>query len=138
MLLDKYGTKRTKLFAGDDIIFKQKDNPTRFNDYIWQLKDTSLVLGSVQLEMPLSDFDSFYFQRNGILFVSAGSNYIAGGFLFAAAVEPLISDAQYSAQESALIGASFFAFAQLLKLFKWKKFKIGKRGRARIINTSFR
>ena len=138
LVLDKYGTKRTKLIEGDQIYFKQLNNKALFRDYIGTLKDTSLILQSTQFEMPLNEFDSFYFRRDGLMYLSYSTHIMTGGFLFAAAMHPLISNAQYDAKESAIIGVSFFAFGQILKLFKWNKFRINKNGRVRIIDTTFR
>lgn len=135
LLLDRYNTKRIRLYPGDEIWFKQKGNPTRYHDYIQDLQDSVVVLGSRGIPVRLDEFKVFYFPNRPVRALSAGGTYIAGGFLFAAAVEPLVSEAFYDAQESATIGASAFAFAQLLRIFYWNKFKLNNRSRIRIMDT---
>jgi len=138
LVLDRYNKNRIKLNEGDEIFFKQIDNPTRYNDYIVSLRDSSLVLSTRNLEMELKEFDSFYFPNTTARFLGMGTGFIGGGFLFAAAVEPLVSENFYDQRESAIIGASFMATALILQAFKWKKFKLNKRSRIRIIDTTFR
>lgn len=139
LILDRYTTKRTKLQEGDEIWFRQIEDKTRFHDYIGQLKDSSLMLGASRIEMPLSNFQTFYFPNHLLRSVSAQTNFVAGGFLFAAAIEPLVGGGEfYSASEAAIIGASFFVLGQTLKLFRWKKFRVTKNARVRIVDTTFR
>ena len=138
LVLDNYGKKRIKLNVGDDLYFKQVGNPTRYHDYIVGLKDSSLVLSTRNIEMELKEFDKFYFPNHTTRFLSVGTGFIAGGFLFAAAVEPLIGENSYDQQESAIIGSSFLVGSLVFQLFKWKKFKVRKNSRVRIIDTTFR
>ncbi len=138
LVLDNYGKKRIKLEVGDEIYFKQVDNPNRYNDYIIALRDSSLVISTRNLEMQLKEFNTFYFPNNATRFLSMGTGFIGGGFLFAAAVEPLVSENYYDRGESAIIGASFLASSLIFQAFKWKKFKLNKKRRIRIIDTTFR
>ncbi|UZR94036.1 hypothetical protein [Chondrinema litorale] len=138
LVLDNYGRKRIKLSVGDDIYFKQVGNSTRYHDYIVGLGDSSLVISTRNIEMKLNEFDKFYFPNHTTRFLSAGTGFIAGGFLFAAAVAPLVSEKSYDQQESAIIGSSFLLTSAVLQLFKWKKFKVKKNSRVRIIDTTFR
>jgi len=138
LVMDNYGKKRIKLNVGDEIFFKQIENPTRYNDYIIALRDSSLVLSTRNLEMQLKEFDSFYFPNSFARFLSVGTGFIGGGFLFAAAVEPLVGENYYDRKESAIIGATFLASSLILQAFKWKKFKLNKKRRIRVIDTTFR
>lgn len=138
LILDRYNKNRIKLHEGDEIFFKQVDNPTRYHDYIISLRDSSLVLSTSNIEMELKEFDSFYFPNNAARFFGMGTGFMGGGFLFAAAVEPLVSENFYDQRESAIIGVSFLATSLILQAFKWKKFKLNKRSRIRIIDTTFR
>ncbi|MEN7551227.1 hypothetical protein AAG747_25135 [Rapidithrix thailandica] len=138
LVLDKYGKKRIKLSVGDEIYFKQKNNKVLFHDYLLALKDTTVILGEANLEYPIKDFESFYFPNKGMRFLGLGSNTIGFGFLFAASVYPLVSEPAYSQSESAILGGSFVALGQLLRFFRWKKFKLRKNSRIRILDTTFR
>ncbi len=138
LVLDKYGTKRTRITAGEEIIFRQLNNKTKYHDFISSLRDSTLILGEAKIEFPLNDFDTFYFRRPGIQYVSIGTTFIGGGFMFASAVYPLVGDPAYDQRESFIIGASFLAFSQLIKAFKYKKFKVRKNSRVRILDLTYR
>ena len=143
LVLDRYGKKRIKLYPGDELWFKQKENKTFFHDYILSLTDSSVYLGSVGYELPLDEFAIFYFPNTGVRALEAGAQSLAGGFLIAAAVEPLVSNAFYDAQESALIGSSALGASLISRLFRWKKFRVTKNSRVRVLgnhylNTSIR
>jgi len=138
LVIDRYGLKREKLMEGDKIKFKQKLNPSIFTDYVALLKDTSLVISTNALEIPLGEFETFYFQRGGATFLQYSGSFVGGGFLFASAVHPLVSEAQYDQRESFIIGASFMVLAQSMRFFKWKKYKMNGRGRVRILDTTFK
>lgn len=138
LVLDRYGLNRERLVEGDKIRFKQKLNPAIFNDYVALLKDTSLVISTSELEIPLSEFETVYFQRGVPTFLQYSGAFVGGGFLFASAVYPLVSDAQYDQRESFIIGASFAVLSQSMRFFKWKKFKFNRKARIRIINTTYK
>ncbi len=138
LIVDKYGTKRIKLKEGDAIRFRQKNNPTWYKDVILELKDTSLVLQDAAMEIPVSDFSELRFPSTGSLLLMGSTGFMATGFLVSAAVHPLVKDAQYDQKESAIIGASFLGAGLIGSIFRWNKYKIGKRARVRIVDTTFK
>jgi len=137
LVLDRYGKKRIRIYPGDEIWFRQKDNKTFFHDYVHALTDSSIYLGSVGYELPLSEFETFYFPNTLMRTLESGNYSIAGGFLFAAAVEPLVGNARYDAQESATIGSGALALGLFSRLFRWKKFKINKNSRIRVLSSDY-
>ncbi len=138
LVIDRYGLKQERLQVGDKIKFKQVGNPAVFTDYIVFLKDTTLIIATDNFEIPLNDFETFYFQRGVPTFLQYSGMFVGGGFLFASAVYPLVSDAQYDQRESFIIGASFLVMSQAVRFFKWKKYRMNRRARVRIIDTTFR
>ncbi len=138
LAIDRYSTKRKRLQVGDPLRFRQVGNPAIYNDYIALLKDTTLILSSNGFEFPLRDFETIYFQRLAPTFLQYSGGFIAAGFLFAAAVHPLVSNAQYDRRESLVIGASFLTISQGVRFFKWNKYHTTRRARVRIIDTTFK
>jgi hypothetical protein len=134
LIVDRYGKNRERYTVGDEIYFKVKEDPARYRDYIVAIGDSTLTFEHAQVTLKFEDLEAIYVQRKGAQFVSKSSNFVSGGFLFAAAVHPLVSNAQYSASESAVIGASFFTLAQAMRLFFWKKYKFEKRARIRSLD----
>jgi hypothetical protein len=99
------------------------------------VKDSSIYLAEAKITIPIKDFSCFYFDRKWINFSRAGFGLIGGGFLASAAVYPLMgNNVNYEPREQAVIGASFLGAGQIVRLFKTKKFKINKNGRARIMD----
>lgn len=138
LVIDRYGPKRIKLKEGDLIRFRQKGNKTYYRDVILALKDSTVVLEKAGLELPLSDFASFRFPNSLALAATGGGGFVGTGFLISSAVYPAIEDPQYDQKESAVIGASFLGLATLGYLARWKTYRIGKRARVRIVDTTFR
>jgi hypothetical protein len=140
IMLDRYGAKRIRLREGSEIYFKLNGDKRKTRDYIGEIweKDTAIYLLQSKQAVPLRHFESFYFPRKHIPILSSQAVFVGCGFLFAAAVADLIPTRMYDQRESAVIGGSFLVFAQSVKVFKWKKFKVkpGK-SRVRIINTSW-
>jgi hypothetical protein len=139
LVLDHYGLNRTLLKEGDEIYFRQKGNKTWYKDKILALKDTSLILEEAQMEIAINQFDQFKFRRSGVRLLASGADLFAGGFLFSAAVYPLVGDPNYSQSESTIIGISSLALGQIVRRFKWKKYKLQHENtRIKIVNTSFK
>lgn len=140
LMLDRYGLKRIRLPEGSEIYFKLVGEKRKTRDYIGEIweKDTAVYLVQSKQAVGLNEFRSFHFPRNHIPMLSRQAVFVGSGFLFAAAVADLIPARIYDRGESALIGASFLAISQPIKLFRWKNFKIkpGK-SRVRIMNTSW-
>ncbi|GAB4327314.1 MAG: hypothetical protein OHK0038_00950 [Flammeovirgaceae bacterium] len=139
LVLDNYGLNRTLLKVGDDINFRQKGNKTWYKDKILALKDTSLILEEAQMEIALSQLSQIRFRRGSVKVLASGTDLLAGGFLFSAAVYPLVGEPNYSQQESTIIGLTSLALGQVVRRFKWKKYKlINQNTRIQIIDTSFK
>ncbi|MBX2842358.1 MAG: hypothetical protein KTR26_11335 [Flammeovirgaceae bacterium] len=138
LVLDKYGKKRIKLSVGDEIYFKQKDNKSLYHDYIRFLGDSTVTIASRDIEMQMDEFDAFYFKNEAAIYASTGTAFIGGGFLFASIVHPLVSKPFYNQEESLYIGATFIATSLIFKALKWKKFKVKKNARVRVLDTTFR
>lgn len=136
LVLDKYSHSRIKLMVGDDVRFRLKGSRAVFNDVIVSLGDSSLFVAGFQEPIYLREFDKFYFPRNGAQFISAGTAFMGSGFLFAAAVEPLVPNNVYDRRESAYLGGFFMGTSLLTRLIKTKKFKVNRNTRVRIIETN--
>lgn len=137
LVLDRYTTKRIKLYEGDALWIKLKNEDFRMKDYIKELKDSTLVLGKRDMEIQLSNIEDFYFHRSGWKAATASLSYVGGGFLFSAAIHPLIRDAQYIRKDAAIIGLTSVAFAQIARLFHRKRYHVGPNTRVRIIEVRF-
>lgn len=136
LLLDRYGKRQIKLTPGDDVRFSTREHPkTRYHDLILGLGDSSMYLQKLRTAVPLKAVRAFYFRRTGWKGIRKGS-YLAGtGFLLAAATQP--NTQFFHAGESLVIGTTILAFGQLTRLWDWKVFRIGKRGRARVMDLRF-
>lgn len=137
LVLDRYTTKRIKLYEGDFIWFKLKNDDFRMKDYIKELKDSTLVLAKRNKEIRLTEIESFYFTRSGWQLASRGLGYIGGGFLLSAAVYPLMGNPQYDQRESAITGLTALAISQFAKLFHRKRYQVTDNTRVRIIEIRF-
>lgn len=138
LVLDRYSAQRTKIPPGSEIIFRLHTSPHRISDYIGSMNphDSTVYLVQAGVHVPLRDFKTFYFRRNFPDAMAPKLSFVGSGFLFAAAVAPLMGDnISYSRSESAIIGASGLALAQSMRLFRWKKFHVNKRSRIRILDT---
>jgi hypothetical protein len=135
LILDSYGLRRTKLYVGDDIIFRTHDTALRYKGIVVGLLDSAILVSGISDSIPLKNIHTFYFRRRGVDAMRTGFKTFTTGFLGAALVHPLIPNAGYSAKESAIIGASFFTISQFARFFVWRKFKLKhKKRRARIID----
>lgn len=139
-MLDRYGLKRIRLPEGSEIYFKLAGEKSKIRDYIGEIweKDTAIYLLQSKQAVPLNQFQVFYFPRRHIPMLAKQAVFVGCGFLLAAAVADLIPTRFYDQRESAIIGGSFLAISQPMKLFKWKTFKIkpGK-SRVRIMNNNW-
>lgn len=138
LVLDKYSPARVYLAVGDPIRFRLKKDNLIFNDYIAELnlQDSSIMLVDARMKIYLREFDTFYFDRRWTNLVRGGLNFIGGGFLFSAAVHPLVGNALYDPKEQAIIGLSAVALGQTTKFFRIRKFKIDKNSRIQILDLS--
>jgi hypothetical protein len=136
LVLDRYTTKRIKLQVGDPIWFRLKgEGMFRMNDYIKELRDTTLVLGKRDQEIALSDIEAFYFHRGFWRALGPKMAFMGAGFLISGLVQPLIGGAQYDRGEAFAIGASAVVLSQSTRIFYRKRFRLGtSRARARIID----
>jgi hypothetical protein len=137
LVLDKYSLNRIYLAEGDAIRFRLKGEKTIFNDHIEELndKDSTIFLAGAKIGIPTQEFAQFYFDRKWLNFMRAGLGFIGGGFLFSAAVHPLIGqNANYEPKEQAIIGASALVLGQTTRFFRTKRFKINKNSRIRILD----
>ena len=135
LVLDRYGTKKIRIYPGEEVVFKLKGQKKKQTALLTQLQDSTVVLaGDVYLK--LSDFDTFYFDRPRLRALRGNSWVLIGGFMIAAAVEPLVSNPFYDRKQSALISLGILAVAQSTRLYQWKKFKLNRRSRAWIGDTS--
>jgi len=138
LVLDKYSPSRVYLAVGDPIRFRLKKDRLIFNDHIEELnlRDSSIMLVDARMKIYLREFDTFYFDRRWANFVRGGLNFIGGGFLFSAAVHPLVGNALYDPKEQALIGLTAVALGQATKFFRIRKFKIDRNSRIQILDLS--
>lgn len=135
LVLDRYGTKKIRIYPGEEVVFKLKGQKKKQRAKLTQLQDSVVVLaGDVYLK--LDDFDSFYFDRSGLRVLRGSSWLLVGGFMIAAAVEPLVSEPFYDRTESVVIGLGILAVAQSTRLYQWKRFKLNRRSRIWIGDTS--
>lgn len=138
LVLDKYSPSRLYLAVGDPIRFRLKKDSFIFNDYIEELnlQDSSIMLVDARMKIYLREFDTFYFDRRWTGFVRVGLNFIGGGFLFSAAVHPLVGNSFYDPREQAIIGLTAVALGQTTKFFRIRKFKIDRNSRIQILDLS--
>jgi hypothetical protein len=131
--LDKYSPKnRVKLYKGDEIWYSVLHQKERFRAKITTLTDTSIIINTGQ-EIPLTAFDRFYFEREGITTLRAGTLLLGGGFMLAAATHPLYENPLYLQEDSLVLGTGFLLLNQALKLFRIKAFKVNNRTRLRVV-----
>ena len=128
LVLDRYGTKKIRIYPGEQVVFKLRDQGIKQQAVITKLGDSTIVLaGDVYLS--LNEFDTFYFDRPRLRGLRNSSWVLVAGFLIAAAVEPLVEEAFYDPGESVMIALGITAVAQSTRLYQWKKFKLNKRSR---------
>lgn len=139
IVVDKYTIKRYRLTIGNELHFKLKGEKRIRHDLISSLsmEDSTIGLSKASVKIKLDDVDQVYFYNKTINALQAGGYTIAGGFLIAAAVHPLVDNAQYDARESAIIGTTAFGITQLMRIFRRRSIKIGKNGRIRIIEIKW-
>ncbi|GAA4823051.1 hypothetical protein [Algivirga pacifica] len=137
LAIDRYDAKRIKLYEGDQLWFKVKDDNFLHEDEILALKDSSVVMSKSGAEIPLTAFEEIRFKRKGIEIARIGTLGLGLGFLLSAAIEPAVSNNEYDAGEHAAIGAGFIAANLILRFFKWKKYPIEKeKARVQILDTT--
>lgn len=138
LVLDKYSPERVYLAEGEPIRFRLKGDNVIYNDHIEELnpQDSSLTLADAKMRVYLKDFEVFYFDRHWANFSRGGLNFIGGGFLFSAAVHPLVKNARYEPKEQAIIGLTAISLGQITKIFRIKKFKLNKNSRVQILDLS--
>ena len=137
LVLDKYSPNRLYLAEGSPIRFRLKEDKNIYNDYIEELnvKDSAIYLAGAKIYIPVKEFACFYFDRKWVNFSRAGTGLLGGGFLFSAAIYPLMgNNANYEPKEQAMIGGSFLVIGQGLRFFKVRKFKINNNSRVRIMD----
>ena len=137
LMLDSYGLKRTKLYVGNEIIFRTQDTPARYKGTLVELLDSAFYVTGFADSIPIKQIHTFYFQRKLTPTLRTGLNIFAVGFTAVGLLPPLTSTPYYDAKESLIIGISSFTLSQILRLLKWKKFKLKPRvRRARILDLN--
>ena len=129
LVLDRYGRTRVKVPMGSEIIFKLKGDKRKHQSRIVAVADSVVIMGDLDIYLKFDDFETFYFHRPHWKALRYGTLIPAAGFLIGAAVHPLVSNAFYDQQDSAIIGLGFLALGQSFRLFEWKKFKVNKNAR---------
>ncbi|TAF33313.1 MAG: hypothetical protein EAZ57_06370 [Cytophagales bacterium] len=130
--LTSFNGKRKHILAGQEVRFKLKEN-TRlvFNDRALGFTDSTLVLQDAQMHLSYQRIKMFYFKRQWTEGMRYGASYVAGGFLFGAAVSPLYrrESINYIPQDQLILGLVFLAFSQSLRIWKWKSIQPFKEAR---------
>lgn len=137
LIIDAYGYQRTKLYVGDQIIFRTHDTPARYSGIITDLLDSAMMVSGFDTPIPLSEVHTIYFQRKFITILRAGLGIFTIGYSGAALLHPIYPNAQYDAKESLIIAASSLVLSQFLRIFKWRKFKIkAQKRRIRVLDLN--
>ncbi len=137
VVVDAYGKKRHRFLIGDDMVFKLKGDRTRYRREIIALGDSLIHFREMRVPVALSKIECVYTPRKGAQIMKTGFTTMGLGFLAAAAVHPLVKNAQYDATESAIIGGSFIALAQFARLFIMKKHRFkNQKSRIRVMDLS--
>lgn len=139
LVLDRYTPRRTKIALGEEIHYRLKGQPGTFHDVLGGFVDSdTLLMAGRKAYIGLEDVSEFRFDRGWPRAIRGGTYFVGLGFLISALVQPAIPAAQYSREEHFVLSGSFLVMGQITRPLDWKRFRLGKRGRARIIDTTFR
>lgn len=135
LVVDRYGKNRHKMVVGAELHFRLKGEKIIRHDVITSLSpaDSMIGLAKARTKIHLNRIDRVYFYRQAPKFIQASGAFVGTGFVTAAAVHPLVSNAQYNARESLVIGSSILGLSQLSRFFNRSSIKMGRRGRIQII-----
>lgn len=136
LVLDRYGKKQIKITVGSTVHFSTHDLPkVRYTDVITGFGDSTILFRRLKAAVPLSAIRAFYFPRPQWRVLRNSSYWFGGGFLLSAAV--LSPSAQFNPDEALVVGGSVIVLGQLSRLLDWKRFRITKRSRIRILDLRF-
>ena len=137
LVLDKYGIKRIKIKEGEGLMFRHKESGKIYRDRILQLGDSTLRLEKLDYEIKLSEIDRVYFERGATRALSSGFAVLGTGFLLSSGIGKLTDAQGYSPEEHLWLGLGFMALSRAVLLFRFRKFRINKNGRIRILDLTF-
>lgn len=138
LLIDNYGNTRWKLEPGDEIMFRTVGSPYKNTDIIKELQDSIVVFLYSGAYVHVNEFEKIYKARHLLKTLTAASYFPAIGFLFSGLIAyPLVSNPLYDPNDAVYLGVGFLVFGQSLRPFHYKKFKIGKNARIRVMDNSF-
>ncbi|MBB6461300.1 hypothetical protein [Flammeovirga kamogawensis] len=141
--VDNFGRNRKKIYEGDQIIFKMKDEKTVYKDNVYALKDSSFILYKSGTEIPLSEVETIKFARVFPRVLFGGFGFIGTGFLVSGAVQRGQLDSNGNSnikhKDAQLVqGAVFWALAIAMRPFFWKNYKLGKNSQAQVLDLTIR
>ncbi|TAD95739.1 MAG: hypothetical protein EAZ97_14950 [Bacteroidetes bacterium] len=137
LMLDHYSTKRIRIYVGDQMYFKLQNDPTLYNDFLVALGDSTIFVSQVKEPISLSQISAIYFplklRKVAPMFTNLG--ILA---LISAAVGTQMKEKFFDPKDNAITGLALIGTAQILKLFKWKKFFIVQgKSRIRVMDMNF-
>lgn len=137
LAVDNYGRNRRKIYEGQRIIFKMKDEKTVYKDELYALRDSSIILYKSNTEIPLSEIEVIKFPRPLPRLFFGGFGFIGTGFLVSGAVNRG-EETRKSKDMQLVQGAAFWALAIAMRPFFWKNYKLEKNSQAQVIDVTIR
>ncbi len=135
LILEKIGSKhRITYQIGDPIKLKLIGEDFEIRDRIKDITDSTIVLSSFPVH--ISSIDYIKRKSEGFLAASGPTLIIAGVTLFAIDIlnQTVVQDGSYEFTSGvAIASASLVAAGGILMMFKYRKFKPGKRKRIRTL-----
>ena len=133
--LDKYGIRKEQLRAGDPIRFKLIGGSEIYVDEIAEIEDSLLYLRVKAYALPVNQIEIIYLKRASVKNITQTATFLAFWFLVAGAVEWYGDYENFNEATAGVIGASMLGLGQGVKLFRWKKYRVTKNARLRILET---
>jgi hypothetical protein len=131
--IDNYNGNRRYLRVGDEMRFRQKNNPYLYNATLLKIDSSSVVFDRFNTPIPLTDFDKVYFYRPYTMIFKNGFALLSVGFL-TSFVNSAFKKDKPQMLDFGVITSTFALGSFTMHKIRYKRYNLNKKARMTVIS----
>ncbi len=139
--IERYGSPVTqKLFIGDALTYRMEGDELWYDGYIEDILVEEKIVLLGQRYLPLDTIAALRWDRTGPRVIGASLLVFGAGWTGSALIGKLTDgdpDTEYNARDAAIGGTSMLLGLGIPRLFRYKKIRMGRRFRLRLLDLNF-